>query len=203
MPSNKNSQMIEIEKKFILVKDDVDKIKALAEPLGETIFSDTYYDSSDFTLTRRDMWMRSRSGKFELKLPVNCDKNSNTNQYIEIDDKDEIAKVLDLDNADDLAVALSNKDIIPFCTIVTTRNSLKNGQIKIDIDETDFGYSLVEFEILAEEKTQIHEAEDIIRDFANELGLGMENVRGKVIEYLRINSPEHYQALIESGTVTA
>jgi len=192
--------MFEVEKKFSLGVDQVERIVDVSEYKGEKKFTDTYFDDDNFSLTRRDIWLRERSGKYELKLPINA-SGFGFNTYEEEENEDEICKSLGLEQIGILSETLEKAGIKPFCTIKTERRSFLKDSIRIDVDVTDFGYSLVEFEILAQSESQIKEAEEKILHLAKIFGLREGNVRGKVIEYLKRNSPSHYQALIESGTV--
>ena len=70
------SAPIEVERKF--EPEDAAQLRARIEQnggalLGEKSFTDIYYDTAECSLTRRDMWLRSRDGAWELKLPVEED----------------------------------------------------------------------------------------------------------------------------------
>jgi hypothetical protein len=38
--------------------------------VSETVFTDSYWDVGDCDLMRKDVWLRQRSGLWELKLPI-------------------------------------------------------------------------------------------------------------------------------------
>ena len=63
--------MIEVEKKFILTTEQEKSLIEGADFLGEKKFTDIYYDDEDFSLTKKDLWLRNREGRFELKIPKN------------------------------------------------------------------------------------------------------------------------------------
>jgi adenylate cyclase class IV len=88
--------MIEVEKKFKLTEDNKRKLIEGAEFLGEKIQTDSYFDTANFDLARKDMWFRNRNGKFELKTPLsNLPKKERvSDQYVEIEDENEIARIL-------------------------------------------------------------------------------------------------------------
>ena len=61
--------MIEIEKKFIPEEGDIERITEGAEFISETVNDDIYYDK-DFSLTKRDIYVRRRNGAFEMKVGI-------------------------------------------------------------------------------------------------------------------------------------
>ena len=89
-----NHYMIEIEKKFIL--NEVAKARLLegAEFLSEKTIHDEYFDTEDFSLTKRDWWLRSRNGHFELKIANHEGIDRLVDSYKEIEDETEIKKIL-------------------------------------------------------------------------------------------------------------
>ena len=63
--------MIEVEKNFAVTEKDKACLIEDAVLLYKKVFTDVYYDSSDYALTGKDFWLRTREGKFELKVPQN------------------------------------------------------------------------------------------------------------------------------------
>ena len=63
---------IEVERKFEPPADleELDRCVrgAGGERLGEESFTDVYYDTPEFALARRDVWLRCREGFWELKV---------------------------------------------------------------------------------------------------------------------------------------
>ncbi len=90
--------MIEVENRFRLTEENEKKLIEGADFLGEETFTDIYYDTADSYLMKRDMWLRLRSGKFEMKLPLNEKTvlQRKSNKYKEIESEEEIRKVLEL-----------------------------------------------------------------------------------------------------------
>jgi len=196
--------MIEVEKKFILTSQMEKHLKKGAKYLGEKVFMDTYFDKSDFELTKNDIWLRTRDKQTELKMPI--DKNGehdkvNFNRYEEFTGEKEVRQMLNIPFGNDFLSDLKLCGYIPFVSITTRRENLKNKQFDISIDACDFGYALAEIELMVEKEEQIKEAEKQIAAFAVQCGLKISSVRGKVIEYLYRKSPEHYKILLEEGTV--
>lgn len=193
--------MIEVEKKFILSSKDRERITEGAEFLSEKSFTDTYFDTSDYLLTKADKWLRLRDNRFELKLPMNQGKGSSQrqlDQYEELDTDEAIYKALDIKPTATLQKDLEINGYKPFSTFTTTRKKYKKGDFVIDLDVIDFGYSIGEIELMVESQSEMEEALNKILAFAKEQGLSVAPVRGKVFEYIRRNSPEHFKALEEA-----
>lgn len=198
--------MIEVEKKFLL--SDAQRILLLEDSdfIEEKIMTDIYYDTEDFLLTKNDKWLRNRSGKFELKLPVHKGVERIADQYLELVDDFEIKKALNLVSEDELVNVLGKSGFDPFCICKTTRRNYKNGIFSIDVDEVsfqEFSYSIAEIELMVNNLSEIGFAENQILDFSKNYGLNISYVRGKVLEYLKRIKPVHYKALVDAGVVKA
>lgn len=196
--------MIEVEKKFILSDEDIDRITKGAGFLGEKSFTDTYFDDSDYSLTKSDKWLRLRDDRFELKLPMNEGKGSSRrqlDQYEELDTDEAIQKALNIKSPSILKEDLEINGYKPFSTFTTTRKKYKKGDFIIDLDVIDFGYSIGEIELMVENQSEMEEALNKILAFAREQRLSVAPVRGKVFEYVRRNNPEHFNALKEAGVI--
>lgn len=194
--------MIEVEKKFKLTPEDIERLTDGAEFINEKTFTDIYFDTADYSLTTKDYWLRCRDGKYELKIPLNDGKMSqdrDLDQYKELETEEEIRKVLDIKENKSFEEDLKDNGYIPFCTITTTRKKYKKNKFIIDLDTLDFGYSIGEIELMVEDESKIEEAHDEIMNFAKENNLEIAPVRGKVLEYLHRNSPSHYEALHALG----
>jgi adenylate cyclase class IV len=195
--------MIEVEKKFILTDEQKKKLLDGAEILGQKKFTDTYYDDANYSLTKRDLWLRSREGRFELKIPMNASIDERvTDIYRELETDEEIAAYLKLPEGKAVRDALRDVGYIPFVTIVTTREKYRKDGYNIDLDAADFGYDIAEIEYMTDEVSSIQEANQKIMDYAAAHGLST-NVapRGKVAECLRRNNPAHFQALIDAKVI--
>ena len=196
--------MIEIEKKFILTKEKEDALMEGAEFLGEKEFTDIYYDDENFSLTTKDIWFRERAGRFELKISMNNNESTEdriSDRYRELEKEYEI---LEYFNSQDISMNdfLNKNEYLPFCKITTRRKKFKKDGFGIDMDIMDFGYSLVEIEVMVENESEMQKATESIIEFAKEHNIDTSaKILGKVIEYLRVKSPEHLRALIDSGVV--
>ena len=196
--------MIEVEKKFILTPEQEKSLIEGAEFLGEKQFADIYYDDKDFSLTTKDIWLRERDGKYELKLPMNESlENRVSDQYRELDvDSDILAHF----GAPGVSVEdfLIEKGYKPFCEITTIRKKYKKEDFVIDLDVMDFGYTLAEIEFMTDDESKIKEATNAIIAFAQRHTIAPNKeipIRGKVVEFLRIKNPAHFQALVDSKVI--
>lgn len=195
--------MIEIEKKFILTKKEKDNLLTGAKFLDKKIFTDVYFDTPDCRLTTRDIWLRFRDDRFELKVPLNLKGVERiSDQYRELETDEEIIDFLKL-NTDDasLETCLLNSGYSPFCKITTIREKYKKDKYNIDLDLMDFGYIITEIELMVSSESEIQEATNSILNFAKENGISLNNVRGKVAEFLYRNNLTHFNALISAGVI--
>ncbi|HEX8974144.1 MAG TPA: CYTH domain-containing protein [Patescibacteria group bacterium] len=197
--------MIEVEQKFILSEYDIARLTEGAEFLGEKEFTDVYWDTDEYALTKNDMWLRNRSGQWELKIPRHqFGQGMSMQQYEEIEGEEKIREIFAIARQKDFASDIAGFGYAPFCECTTKRKKYKQGEFIIDLDNVDYGdfnYAIGEIELMVDGKEEMNEAADRIRRFAEEKGLKSEIVRGKIIEYLFNKKPEHYQALVEAGVV--
>ena len=195
--------MIEVEKKFTLNKKNERKLLEGATSLGEKMFTDVYWDTSDFALTRTDRWLRQRDNRWELKLPLNDALAERvSDQYREIEDERGVAGALKLCLGNSgISGALTESGYSPFATIITTRRKYTKGDFTIDLDTMDFGYELAEIELMVPDEEQASAATEKVLVFATEYGLEQNYVRGKVVEFLKRNNAVHFQALQDAGIV--
>ncbi|MCR4256106.1 MAG: CYTH domain-containing protein [Candidatus Uhrbacteria bacterium] len=195
--------MIEVEKKFILDDQARKRLVDDAEFVGERIFTDAYYDTKDFFLTRKDRWLRFRDGRLELKLPMHEGPERLADQYEELEDEETIRASLGLPDGD-ISRVLIEAGYEPFCVCKTTRKKYKKGPFMIDLDEVDFqdsDYRLGEIECMVNDTSEVEDAIKRIIDFAKEKGLTIAPVRGKVIECIKRKRPDQYRVLIEAGVI--
>jgi len=160
---------------------------------------------SKFALTGRDFWLRTRDGRFELKVPQNAGNIGSrmTDQYREIETDAEIAKELKVVVRGGLGETVKTLGYKPFARIVTRRESYQKGGFHLDFDETDFGFSAFEVELMVEKPKDISDAEERIMDFARAHHFtATEGITyGKVIEYIKRHNPRHYAFLTRKGVV--
>ncbi|PJE77118.1 hypothetical protein COV05_00720 [Candidatus Uhrbacteria bacterium CG10_big_fil_rev_8_21_14_0_10_48_16] len=193
--------MIEVEKKFTLTRDQEERLLEGAKLFKEVTNIDVFFDTQNYHYTLQDMWLRTRNGAFELKIGQGKNRTRNGTVYEEIEEEARIRKKLQLLPNLSMNDALIQAGILPFATIHKTRRSYKREGFRIDIDVCDFGYELAEIELLVEHASDVQEALDRIQALANHLGLDASPQRGKLIEYLYRFSPNHYKALLEAGAI--
>jgi adenylate cyclase class IV len=198
--------MIEVEKKFLLNKEQEKRLLEGAEFLSEKVFTDIYYDTADFALTTNDKWLRSRGGKWELKLPFNKIAAERAGDlYDEIEDENEIKKIFGILENVEIEEGLEKNGYSKCCICKTARRKYKKQGFGIDIDfvdyNDDFTYELAEIELMVQDKSEMSGALEKIINFAKGNGLEICYVRGKVIEYFKRKKPEHFMALVKSGVV--
>ncbi len=195
--------MIEVERNFDLREGEKEKLIEGAKFLGKKEFTDVYFDTNDLKLSLNDHWLRTRDGKWELKVPLNKDKmavDRKTDQYREIEDEKQILLELNLD-LENLTASLTDKGYEPIATIKTTRESYQNGEFHLDFDETNFEYDTSEVELLVNDISEIQMAEQKIMDFAESFGLSKEKGRGKLTVYLERFKPEIFEPLVKAGII--
>lgn len=180
--------MIEVEKKFLLTAEDEKRLIDGAEFIGEKVFTDIYYDKKDFSLTTKDKWLRSREGKFEFKISLNLSAEREADEYDEIEDENEIRRMLNIPTIKDMKSDVEDSGHSIFCICKTTRKKYKKGIFGIDIDFVefaDFNCELAEIELMVQDKSDIPGAIEKIIEFAKENNLRIGPVHGKGIQYLK------------------
>ena len=193
--------MIEVEKKFKLSQEEEAKLIADAKFIKEVTNTDTYFDNANYDLTTNGLWLRNRNGRFELKVNVSRKLNElgrpdwNTTEFKELETDNEIRKELNLKNSGNIAGDIEMLGYEPFVTLKTERKMYQRDGYVISIDSIDYGYQVVEIELMVETSNEVEEASERIVRFAESIGINTNPVRGKVMEYLYRNAPEHYKLI--------
>ncbi|KKP97476.1 MAG: hypothetical protein US25_C0002G0021 [Candidatus Moranbacteria bacterium GW2011_GWE1_36_7] len=199
--------MFEVEKKIILSESDIVRLIEGGKFLSEKTFTDVYYDTEEFALTKNDIWLRKRGDDFDLKLPMHLGDNNFSQQYQEIEGEEKIREIFAIAKLNDFESDINAFGYKPFCNCATTRKKYRKEGFIIDLDSVVYDdkgvYNIGEIELLVEEKKQMAEALEKIEKFAQKNELKSVPVRGKVIEYLLRSKPDHYQALVEAGVVVS
>ena len=184
--------MIEVEKKFTYDEKAVQRLIAGAEFISEKVITDAYYDTDDLSMMKDDVYLRRRGGDYELKVPTKTSRIGDVfDRYEEIEGIDNVKRWLKIEG-DDFETALENRKIKPFAEYITTRKKYKKGGFIIDIDRTDFEFGVIEIELMVEDDGVAQEAENKIKKFAEEHGLEIAYLEGKLLEYVKRNNPEGY-----------
>ena len=196
--------MIEIEKKFII--NEVTKARLLerAEFLSEKTIYDEYFDTEDFSLTKKDWWLRSRNGQFELKIADHEGINRLVDSYKEIEDETEIKKILNFPVERNLKELLSEQKYFVFCAFTTIRKKYQKEGFGLDLDiatAPNFSFEVAEIELMVNDQSEAKDAIDKILDFADHMGLEKKRVQGKVSAFLKLLKPNHFKALVDAGVL--
>jgi len=193
--------MFEIEKNFNATKEQEEKLLRGAEFLGTKVFTDVYYDNKTYDITRQDIWLRSREGKFEAKVSIGENPGVG-DRYNEIENDEEIKKLLHMESSGDLKELLEINNYTPFCVCKTARKKYKKEGFNIDIDAAEFKdgfkFEQMEVELMVEDESKAEEAAQKIVNFAKPYGLQEVNT-GKISSYLKSKRPEHYKVLADLG----
>lgn len=193
---------IEIELKFILTPEQEQLLIQNAKFINEIEFVDIYYDTLSYTLSTNDIWLRSRNGKFVLKYPIinshKSLKTQNNSPKNEIEDENEIRKMLSISCNSSLHQELINAKIIPLYKFKNIRRTYQIEEFRLDLDKAifdDFEYEICEIETLVSDQSEIDHAIKKVTEFARSYGLTIKTVEGKLIELLRRKYPDHYRLL--------
>lgn len=169
-------------------------------------FVDKYYDTPSFDLTGKNWWLRSRAGRWELKIGRFIPKRATT-MYEELTSEKGVANRLDFTlNGRSLAGVLTESGYAPFAELETERELYENRNgfiISVDTvtaEGNTFNYKIVEIELQVPEEERDSAAEQI-HIFSQSLGLDDRPVRGKLIEYLRLYRPDHFKFLLDQGVI--
>lgn len=198
--------MIEVEHRFLLTPEEQTHLLEGAVFQWEKTYTDTYYDTADYRVTRKDWWLRNRSGNFELKIGRHADRPGITDAYEELDDDLSILKALEISAPELSAAALRERGFSPFCVLTTVRRHHTKDGFGIDIDETtsdDYHFSCAEIELMVATQKEGISARERIRKFAKRHAITTRAFRGKVFEYLYRFRPKHYQALVAARVINS
>jgi adenylate cyclase class IV len=202
--------MFEVELKFSLTATEQRHLLQGANFIGEEDFVDIYYDHSDYRLTTKDIWLRSRNGKFLLKTPLPTQssllKTQKNTPKKEIEEEVEILKYFNIEysghsNKFSLEDVLAENSIFPLYKFRNIRQKYNKQGFIIDLDRAifeDFTYEVCEIELLVERDFEIDQALKKIEQFAEQHGIQIVSVEGRLIEYIRRKNPKHYQLLLHS-----
>ncbi len=180
--------MIEVEKKFQPNEEQLKAMLATAEFLGEIVNHDAYYDYPDYRLFKKNIWLRSRNGNFELKI------KKGTFAGEEIETQTGIEKYFHVENLPEFV----KNDLVIIMQWDTKRKKYKKEDFTIDIDETSFGYKVLEIELMVRNEEEIQEAENKILTLATRYNFPIEDLPSKRKEYFRVLKPEKYKEFYQN-----
>ncbi|KAI4235568.1 MAG: hypothetical protein L6R40_006430 [Gallowayella cf. fulva] len=126
------------------------------EALDTHIFTDTYYDHQDI-LSRNGIWLRQRRDKvsatLEAKVRISGDFKSST--FDEITDRKSIAELI-RPHFQHLALEKEGFGLDLLAKFTTKRQQFLADQFTVVLDDTDFGHSVGEVEMMAEDEAKAH-----------------------------------------------
>lgn len=184
--------MIEVEKRYKFDIQAKERLIKSARFVSNLEYRDIYYDKSDCDLLRQDIYLRNRNGQFELKLPVKvASRHTGTpRSYEEVENEDEIRRELAIGDAMPIIRALKQHGYSNIAEYKIFRSTYRIDDLRIDIDEMDYGYEMIEIEILVDDLSDIGNAEKRIEEIATVCGLDSGYIHGKLEEYCRRFNPE-------------
>lgn len=192
--------MLEIELKFKYNDDIYSKLDQLhAKYIKTFTVIDKYFDNREkVSLFSNDYWLRERIiddlNTYELKYPYDNDcKDTLVCKYYETQNEIEICnfitKLLGINDScfnKSVEKLISYLKMEPIVIIETKRKTYQHKNIKIDLDETNFGYRIGEIEILGQ-NGDYNQADEQLNDLAKNLGLNnLKKTPSKVYEYLKL-----------------
>ncbi|KAH8036531.1 hypothetical protein HPB51_001350 [Rhipicephalus microplus] len=207
----------EVERKFKVPPDIQRRLLALgARLVSRKTFVDTYYDTEDYTLCLRDHWLRLRGddnrNTWELKHRKQGDVSCGpATAYREERGDSQImatlGEVLHTEGVSRVDDLVADGTLRELAVIKTDRKTYRTpGKVVVDIDETDWGFSVGEIEVVLAESDDgsdfagaVDRATADIAALSAQLGVDQEGPpqEGKVESYLRLRRPELYNRLVE------
>ncbi|KAM4706457.1 thiamine-triphosphatase [Discoglossus pictus] len=198
---------IEVERKFNPGPDLEERLRDLgAELRKELVFRDSYYDSPDLRLTLRDLWLRRRGDKWELKHPPErgtLGLTGASTQYRELNCEADIVRRVSEELEIPCPHSVDSLGLMEFASFVTSRRSFQlpprgdSGlRVIVDLDMADFGFEVGEVEVLVQTQEEVQMAMEEVEEICKQLGVLSDSpVPGKMSTFLRLNRADHYNQL--------
>ncbi|KAL8894184.1 MAG: hypothetical protein Q9207_008536, partial [Kuettlingeria erythrocarpa] len=159
-------RLLEVESKFVFKPSLVVKFQANGgspaferlEPLGTHKFTDTYFDHRD-VLSNHGIWLRQRKynqSTTVLEAKVRVSGNFARSTFDEITDRRAIANLI-RPHFPHFNDERENFGLQILAKFMTTRQDFRaDGKFGIMLDYTDFGHSVGEVELMAEDEERAH-----------------------------------------------
>ncbi len=199
--------MFEVEQSLTLTPSEQARLLEGAQFINEKTMVDVYWDTPDFRLTTKDIWLRSRDGKFELKRPPIAHTVDRTvDQYEELENESDVRQILQLESQGAMIDELRTHGFQPFCTCTTIRKTYHKQEFTIVIDrvtyaDISFVYNTCEVELMVADASQMKEASERIKAFVRAHDIEVRYENGKVVVYLERHRPDHYEALVDAHVI--
>lgn len=202
--------MIEVEAKFLLTPESKEQLLDQAKPAGQKEFIVEFWDNDQWKLGLQNLALKKKNGKFELKAPTttNTDGSSYTTIMHELTTDKDIYERLGVKPESSLEEDLKAHGYFPRASIHTLRTTYHKEGFIIDLDAASFPllkdgrtyhYEIAEIELQVTSPEETQAAHEKIGTFAKRFGLTLANTRGKHMEFIYQNYPEHYQNLVKAG----
>ncbi|KAL8911504.1 MAG: hypothetical protein Q9172_007665 [Xanthocarpia lactea] len=163
-------RLLEVESKFLFNPSLVATLQSnrgnpafkRLEALSTHSFTDTYYDHHDI-LSRNGIWLRQRTTSasliLEAKVRVSGDFSRST--FDEIIDHNDIADVI-RPHLPQFDTKKKNLGLDRLAKFTTTRQEVRaDDKFAVVLDYTDFGHSVGEVELMAEDEAEAHRQIDL------------------------------------------
>ncbi|KAI4169224.1 MAG: hypothetical protein LQ346_008987, partial [Caloplaca aetnensis] len=158
-------RLLEVESKFVFKPSSVAKFQANGgspaferlEALGTHKFTDTYFDHRD-VLSNNGIWLRQRKNKQStvLEAKVRISGNFARSTFDEITDRQAITNLI-RPHFPHFNEGRENFGLQILAKFMTTRQDFRaDGKFGIMLDYTDFGHSVGEVELMAEDEERAH-----------------------------------------------
>ncbi|XP_045566479.1 thiamine-triphosphatase isoform X3 [Salmo salar] len=195
-----STMSVEVERKFVCDADIQKQLEEIgAVCIGQKQFQDKYFDTPDFLLTLRDVWLRCRQGCWELK----CATVTKAEDRVGEPQKAELcSRYQEITNLSQIQLkvreVMKEEFTTQRCSFTFGGEGDESG-VRVDLDQADFGYCVGEIEVLVPKGEDIQSALRKIEKTAQRLGLsGHQRVQGKMDVYLQRYCPEHYAKLLSA-----
>ena len=167
---------------------------------SEKLLEDEYYDTTNFELLKRDVWLRKRGEKYELKIapPGEAHKRDiqGMTQYKEVEGKDDVVKELSK------IVDTKLDDMTILVKVSASRESWILDDFTIVIDRIiEDGWSVGEIELMAAPGQNMANVKDRIDKLRQQFKFTPLQF-GKVRHCLQTQNPVAYTLLSQLSPVT-
>ncbi|KAI4098735.1 MAG: hypothetical protein L6R37_006324 [Teloschistes peruensis] len=193
-------RLLEVERKFYFDRNGIPsgphhyaQVFKSTKQIRTQRFTDTYFDDRD-VLSSNGIWVRRRqdcSGTdvMEAKVRVEGDYTRSTSD--EITDGESICNLIrrHFPNFPHLKRGANDVGLDILAHFTTTRRSfLANNKFTVVLDETDFGHSVGEVELMAEDEAEAHgQIDGFMQEYSSFFNCGRDGKKpeGKLAAYLK------------------
>lgn len=202
--------MFEVEGQFAYDKEAVQRIKEDAVFIKEVTNHDIYYDTKDYTLSRKDNWLRKRNGNFELKISEmhgQAHGDRTCSKYKEINTDADVCNWLSIPVQKLTDDVIAKHGYVPFADYTVVRQKYSLDNLNIDIDTTHYNedpgnpFVMFEVEVVVNSQDEIMQAEKMLQEFKRKYSLKNDLIKGKAITYLEKYRPEQFQVMVKHNVI--